>query len=120
MTTASNNGADELTVTTGGIKGKHMSEEQKVQDFETWDDIVLYDVFAESATRLDGWLIAQERKARAAGDGDQADAWRRESFALADERREIAATDRQAQAAAIVRWNERRAAIDAGADPLSR
>ena len=29
----------------------------------------------------------------------------------------IAATDRQAQAAAIVRWNERRAAIDAGAGP---
>lgn len=94
-----------------------MSEEQKVQDFETWDDVVLYDVCAEAWTRLDGWLIAQERKARAAGDDAQADAWRRESFALADERRGIAATDRQAQAAAIVRWNERRAAIDAGAGP---
>lgn len=97
-----------------------MIEEQKVQDFDTWDDVVLYDVLAEAWTRLDGWLIAQERKAEEAGDQVLAGAWRRESFALDDERREIAATDRQAQAAAIVRWNERRAAIDAGADPLSR
>ena len=94
-----------------------MAEEQRIQDFETWDDVVLYDVCAEAWTRLDGWLIAQERRARAADDGAQADAWRRESFALADERREISATDRQAQAAAIVRWNERRAAINAGAGP---
>ena len=94
-----------------------MSAEQKVQDFETWDDVVLYDVCAEAWTRLDGWLIDEERKAEAAGDRLLAAAWRRESFALGEERRAISATDRQAQAEAIVRWNDRRAAIDAGAGP---
>lgn len=93
------------------------TQQQKVQDFETWDDVVLYDVFAEAATRLGGWLVDEERKAEAAGDQVLAAAWEAEWFAVDDEKKAISPTNREGQAAAIVRWNERRAAIDAGAGP---
>lgn len=99
------------------MKETSMSAEQKVQDLETWDDVVLYDVFAEAATQLGGWLVDEERKAEAAGDHVLAAAWEAEWFAVADEKKAIGPTNREGQAAAIVRWTERRAAIDAGAGP---
>lgn len=94
-----------------------MSAEQKIQDFETWDDVVLYDVFAEAAHQLGGWLVDEQRKARARGHDSLADAWEAERFALRDEQDAIGPMNREGQAAAILRWNERRAAIDAGAGP---
>ena len=92
-------------------------EEQTVADFEDWDDVVLYDVFAEAWTRLDGWLIAREDRAEAAGDMAAAAAWRDESFARADKRRAIAPTAPAAQAAPIARWDARTETLDgSGAD----
>ena len=91
--------------------------EKKVQDFENWSDVVLYDVFAEAATRLGGWLVHEQRKAKEAGDLELASAWEAERFAVVDEKRAIGPMNREGQAAAILRWNARREEIDAGAGP---
>lgn len=91
--------------------------EQKVQDFETWDDVVLYDVFAEAATRLGGWLVNEQDKAEDAGDADLAAAWEAERFAVRDEKKAVGPRNREGQAAAILRWNARREEIDAGSGP---
>lgn len=86
-------------------------------DFEDWDDVVLYDVFAEAETKLGGWLVARQDAAEEASDVQLAAAWEAEHFALRDERRAVGATNREGQAAAILRWNARRMEIDAGAGP---
>lgn len=91
--------------------------ETKVEDFESWGDVALADVCADTFRRLDGWLIAEERKAEEAGDDEAAAAWQAESLALGRERRGLSAFDREGQAAAILRWRARRAEVDAGGGP---
>ena len=103
-----------VSVTT--TKGEGMAE-TKVEDFQEWDEVVLQDVFAHTCNRLQGWLIAEEREARAAGDEGRADAWRAEWFALGDERSEVRAADWKGQAAAILRWRQRQDEVDAGGGP---
>lgn len=91
--------------------------ERDLEEFREWDDYVLHDVFTDASNGLQGWLIAEERDARAAGDAERADAWRAEWFALGDERSAIGTSDREAQVAAIIRWRARTRAIDAGEGP---
>lgn len=91
--------------------------ETKVEDFKDWGDDLLFEICADTFRGLDGWLIAEERKAREADNEEAADAWEAESFALLDERRGIAVADREGQAAAILRWRARQDAVDAGSGP---
>ncbi len=94
--------------------------ETKIEDFRDWDDVVLHDVFAHTCNVLQGWLIAEERAARNAGNATGAEDWRAEWFAVGDERRAVRAADWEGQAAAILRWRDRKDDVDAGVGPAQR
>jgi hypothetical protein len=85
-------------------------------DYTDYSPTVLYDVFYEAGTQLGGRLAALERQDRDA-DPFRATAWRDERRNMRREREAIGVDDRDAQIAAIERWNARRAALSGHGRP---
>ncbi|MDR0960116.1 MAG: hypothetical protein LBM23_07165 [Propionibacteriaceae bacterium] len=66
------------------------------------DPVVLYEMFVESATRLGGTYISFSYQTE---DPSELDMWLRADRAVMNERLAISPDDREAQIAAIERWN---------------
>ena len=77
-------------------------------DLERIDDVVLYDIFFEAGTRLGGRLVALERKAKAEGNLELAEHWRKEHFALTKERASVKTNDKAEQIRTLEKWRDRR------------
>lgn len=74
-------------------------------DWSHTDLSVLYDVFAETETRLGGELIALRSAAEEAGDADEAEFWAVEVRRIMRARRAVDPDDREAIIAAIEAFN---------------
>lgn len=81
---------------------------------ERWDsieDVVLYDIFYESATRLCGTLQSLIYQARESGDAQSEEHWRQEQLKVKKDRSHVGADNRDGQIVAMLRWNRRDAEL---------
>lgn len=75
-------------------------------------DTVLYDMFYESGTILNCYLMTLEDHAIASGKHKEAQSFRDESFNLLDEREATASHDRSRQITLKEKWDTRRNQLD--------
>lgn len=77
-------------------------------NLEQLDDNTLFEIYAESAIRLNARLVALRRKARAAGDTEAEHRFLDEARALHQERHSIDPDDVEGQRVLIRKWDARR------------
>ncbi|UJH71761.1 hypothetical protein [Ornithinimicrobium sp. INDO-MA30-4] len=85
-----------------------MAEIGTPQEYATYSDTVLYDVFYESGTMLGGRLIACARAAEARGDYEAEAGFREEMFTADRLRASVGATDRDEQVRVMIQFQTRR------------
>ena len=76
---------------------------------DEYGDTVLYDVFYEAGTQLNGVLVELQRKASAEGDETAAAAWLQRGIELGRARRLVGGADRVTQIEQIRAWRAQRA-----------